>query len=136
MPHQCPTNDEGKTGKPLRSSLRHWWGIGGAFVILVLAASASSQEKQPDKKKDPPPKLLYAVPLVAKPDEKQKLTLRGKSLAGVKEVTVAGAEGAKVKVLGAKAVAVPNNYPAERVGDSEVEIELELPKDAKPGSVK
>lgn len=39
-------------------------------------------------------------------------------------------------MLGAKAVAVPNNYPGERVGDSEVELELELPKDAEPGKVK
>lgn len=31
---------------------------------------------------------------------------------------------------------MPNNYPGDRVGDSEVEIELELPKDAKPGEVK
>ena len=104
---------------------------------LAFAAPISSQEKkQPDKKKDLPPKLLYAVPLVAKPGEKQKLALRGKNLAGVKEVTVGGADGAKVKVLGAKAVPVPNNYPGERVGDSEAEIELELPKDAKPGAVK
>jgi hypothetical protein len=107
------------------------------FVLpLAFAAPISSQEKkQPDKKKDPPPKLLYAVPLVAKPGEKQKLALRGKNLAAVKEVTVSGAEGAKLKALGSKAVAVPNNYPGERVGDSEMEIELELPKNAKPGAV-
>jgi len=36
-----------------------------------------------------------------------------------------------LNVLGAKAAGVPNNYPGERVGDSEVEIELEVPKDAK-----
>ena len=79
--------------------------------------------------------MLYAVPLVAKPGEKQKLALRGKNLAAVKEVKVAGSDAAKVKVLGAKAVGVPNNYPGDRVGDSEVEIELELPKDVKPGAV-
>ncbi|MFO0825780.1 MAG: PPC domain-containing protein [Gemmataceae bacterium] len=28
------------------------------------------------------------------------------------------------------------NYPAERIGDSEVQLELDLPKDAKPGEVK
>ena len=49
---------------------------------------------------------------------------------------MAGADDAKVKVLGTKAVAVPGNFPGDRVGDSEVEIELELPKDAKPGEVK
>ena len=31
---------------------------------------------------------------------------------------------------GAKKVSAPNNYPGERVGDSEVEIELDLPKNA------
>lgn len=87
-------------------------------------------------KKEPPPKVLYAVPLVAKPGEKQKLALRGQRLAAVKEVKVSGADEAKLKVLGAKAVGVPNNYPGDRVGESEVEIELELPKDVKPGAVK
>jgi hypothetical protein len=104
-------------------------------LLLALTSASSQEKKQPDKKKDPPPKLLSAMPLVAKLGEKQKLALRGKNLATVKEVTVSGAEGAKIKVLGAKAVAVPNNYPGDRVGDSEVEIELELPKDVKPGAV-
>ena len=54
----------------------------------------------------------------------------------MKEVKVSGSADAKVKVLGAKAAGVLANYPAERVGDSEVEIELELPKDVKPGEVR
>lgn len=111
------------------------------FLLLLVplgfcAPLVVSQDKKPDPKKEPVPKVLYAVPLVAKPGEKQKLTLRGKNLASVKEVKVSGAEGAKLKVLGAKAAGVPNNHPGERVGDSEVEIELELPKGAKPGEVK
>src|SRR5262249_39003508 len=32
MPHECPTNDERVRQNP-KSSFRHWWGIGGAFVI-------------------------------------------------------------------------------------------------------
>ncbi|MBY0456897.1 MAG: PPC domain-containing protein [Gemmataceae bacterium] len=108
------------------------------LLCLFPAAFAAAQEKKPDPKKEPPPKVLYAAPLVAKPGEKQKLALRGKGLAAVKEVKLAddGPDGATVKVLGAKAVPVPNNFPADRVGDSEVEVELDLPKDAKPGSVK
>ncbi|MCI0701041.1 MAG: PPC domain-containing protein [Planctomycetia bacterium] len=103
---------------------------------LVFISSLPAQDKKPEPKKEPPPKLLYAVPLVAEPGKKQKLALRGKSLAMVKEVKVSGSEDAKLKFLGAKAVGVPGNYPADRVGDSEVEIELELPKDTKPGAVK
>ncbi len=108
------------------------------LLVLPLASapSVTSQDKKPaDAKKEPPPKVLYAVPLVAKPGEKQTLALRGKNLAAVKEVKVSGAADAKVKVLGAKAVGVPNNYPGDRVGNSEVELELELPKGAKPGAV-
>ena len=64
---------------------------------LALAAPTSSQEKkQPAPKKEPPPKVLYAVPLVAKPGAKQKLALRGKNLATVKDVKVNGADAAKV----------------------------------------
>jgi hypothetical protein len=103
---------------------------------LAFAAPATAQDKKKSKNKDGSPKLLYAVPLVARPGEKQKIALRGKQLDGVKGVKVLGADGAKLKLLGAKGVPVPNNYPAERVGDSEVEVELELPKGAKPGAVK
>ena len=102
--------------------------------LAVVAAFTTSQDKK-DPKKDPPGKVLYAVPLVAKPGEKQKLTLRGKALDTVKDVKVNGSPDARVKFLAAKKVGVPNNYPGERIGDSEVEIELELPKTAKAGEV-
>ncbi|HEY1187174.1 MAG TPA: PPC domain-containing protein [Gemmata sp.] len=101
-----------------------------------FCAFTAAQEKKAGPKKAPAPNVLYTVPLTVTPGGKQKLSLRGKNLASVKEVKVSGADGAKLKVLGAKAVGVPNNYPGDRVGDSEVEIELELPKGAKPGAVK
>ena len=105
------------------------------IVFLLIALSVSTSQDKKDPKKDSPGRVLYAVPLVAKPGEKQKLSLRGKGLDTAKDVKVNGAEGAKIKFLAAKKVAVPNNYPVERIGDSEIEIELELPKNAKPGEV-
>src|SRR5438270_8668369 len=96
-----------------------------AAVLLATAAPAPSQDKK-KATKPPDPKVLYTVPLVVKPGEKVKLAVRGKGLDGVKEVKLGGAD-AKAKVLGAKKVAVPHNYPGEKVGDSEVEVELELP---------
>ena len=105
------------------------------IVFLPLLALVPAQDKKPADKKDAP-KILYAVPLVAKPGEKQKLALRGKNLDAVKDVKVIGADDAKVKVLGGKKTPAGNNQPGERLGDSEVEIELEPPKDAKSGTVK
>jgi hypothetical protein len=104
-----------------------------AVLPFVLLPTASAQQK---KDKTPDPKILYPVPLMARPGEKQKLALRGTNLDAVKEVKVEGPEGTTAKVLGAKKVPVPNNFPAGHVGDSEVEIELDLPTDAKPGGVK
>ena len=100
------------------------------LVAVISSSPAQDKKKPPDK---PAPKVLYSVPLVLKPGEKQKVALRGKNLDAVKEVKAS--DGAGAKLLAARKVGVPNNYPGERVGDSEVEIELDLPKTAKPGAV-
>ncbi len=107
------------------------------FCLLMVAAPGNSQDKQPaEAKKEPPPKVLYSVPLVVRAGEKQKIALRGKNLATVKEIKIAGAPEAKAQVLAAKAVPVPNNFPGDRVGDSEVALELDLPREVKSGNVK
>jgi hypothetical protein len=104
------------------------------FLLALPFLASTPATAQKKKSTDPSAgKVLYAVPLVAVPGEKQKLVLRGKGLDAVKEVTVAGADGATAKVLAARKAAVPNNYPAERIGDTEVEVELTLPKGTKPG---
>lgn len=101
-------------------------------IALIILISFSVQKKEPEKKKDQP-KILYSVPLAITPGEKQKVALRGKFLDAVKDVKVTGADGAKVKVLGGKKTPAGNNQPGERLGETELEIELELPKDAKQG---
>jgi hypothetical protein len=103
------------------------------LVPFALTDPAASQEKKP--KQGPPHTILYAVPLVARPGEKQKVVLRGKKLDAATGIAVEGPEEVKAKFLGARKVAVPGNYPAERVGDSEIEVELELPRDIEPGKV-
>ena len=101
-------------------------------ILLLLATVATAQKKEPEKKKDMP-RILYTIPLAVQPGAKQKLALRGKFLDGVKDVRVTGADGAKLKVLGGKKTPPGNNQPGDRLGDTELEIELELPKDVKPG---
>jgi hypothetical protein len=70
------------------------------------------------------------------PGGKEKLTLRGKHLDTVKDVTVTGVDGATAKVLRGKKTPPGNNQPGERLGDTEAEVELTVPKGAKPGQVK
>ena len=98
-------------------------------LMLALSLFLSAQDKKPAEKKEPP-LIKYSIPLIAKVGEKQKLTLRGKKLDGVKEITVTGAEGAVLKVLSSKKIPNLNNSSVERLGDSEIDIELDLPKTA------
>jgi hypothetical protein len=100
-------------------------------LILLISFTPFVQKKTTEKKE--PPKILYTVPLIVRPGEKQKLVLRGNKLDAVKEVKVVGADGAKVGVLSGKKTPLGNNQP-KRIGDTELQIELDLPKGTKPGA--
>jgi hypothetical protein len=92
-------------------------------VIWALLLAFAAQDKKPDAKDVPKP--LYTVPLAAAPGAKTKLVLRGLKLDTVTAVTAA----VSVKLLSKKKAPGPTNFPAEKAGDSECEIEVELPKD-------
>lgn len=99
------------------------------FVLLmVLVLTQTSKPPVKDT-----PRILFPTPLAVSPGFKGKLTLRGIKLDKVTEVT---AEKVKVKVVGkGRASAPPKDFPPERGGDSELDIELELPADYPPGQL-
>lgn len=93
------------------------------LLFLALAASAVAAQ---DKK---PPRLLVVSPILLAPGGTAKLTLRGSNFDGLASVTV-GDPKAKAKLLDApKKSAAPNQHPKDREGDSEVTVEVTLPKD-------
>lgn len=98
-------------------------------LLLAVHVATQPRPKPPPPKDQPVPR--YAIPLVV-PSGKSKLVLRGAKLDTASEVK---ADGGAVKLLAKRKAAVPNNYPAEKVGDTEVEVELELPADFKGESV-
>ena len=85
----------------------------------------------------PPPKdqpvARYTIPLALPAGPKAKIVLRGAKLDTTTEVK---ADAGTVKVTRKGKVAAPNNYPVEKVGDSEVEVEIELPADFKGAAVR
>jgi hypothetical protein len=87
------------------------------LLLLVLLAAPNKPE--------PAPKLLYSVPLVVAPGFKGKVLLRGLKLDTITRIQ----SNVRAKLVGKpKKAAGPQGYPAEHVGDSETEIELEVPK--------
>jgi hypothetical protein len=99
-----------------------------ALLLLAAALPVLAQEKKKDAGKDDP-RVLYALPLAAAPGFQGKVVLRGLKLDDVTDVKAAH-PGAKVKLVGKpKKAAVPMGYAAEKAGDTEAEIELELARD-------
>lgn len=92
-------------------------------VALLIAIPVAAQTKPPPSANQPV--VRYAIPL-AVPPKKSTLVLRGSKL---DTATAVQAAGVSVKLLGAKKVTLPNNYPAEQLGDTEMELELDVPTD-------
>ena len=102
------------------------------LAVLLLPIALLAQPKPAAKDI---PVVQYPVPLVVTPATKVKLTLRGQKLDAVTEVK-SGDPKVTAKLVGkGKKAGVPNNYPANKLGDTECEVELEFAKDYAPESV-
>lgn len=104
-------------------------------LLFLSTLSLAAQEKKPAEKKGPPPRLAVALPLVVEMGKKTKVLVRGSNLDGVTEVRVHEPKS-KAALLGKpKKVGLPTNYPLDRIGDSEIEIEIDVSKDAPGGTL-
>lgn len=113
----------------LRKLLQSRWLASSLFVCaLTLGSIVQSQDKKPDNL----PQLLVATPLGVSIGQTSKVVVRGKRLDEVKEVRFNGQTTA-IKLLNKGKAGVPQKQEANRAGDSQIEIEVTLPADAKPG---
>ena len=102
------------------------------FVPIALGAMAYAEPKPAAKDI---PIVQYPIPLTIPATGKVKLTLRGQKLDTVTEIQSIDVKvTAKLVGKGRKA-AVPNNYPANKLGDTEVDVELEFAAGHAPESV-
>ncbi len=90
------------------------------FTSIAILPSAAQDKKKPTPKSEP--RVIFSVPLAASPAKTTKLTLRGINLDDAKEVR---ADQGSVKLLNKGKAGVPDKNP-EKVGDTQVEIELKL----------
>jgi hypothetical protein len=111
------------------------------FVLSAVSLTLASPqalllaEDKPAEKKEPP-KVIMAVPLAVSPGGKSKVTLRGVGLDRASEVSASVGEQAPAVELKKKEKAgPPNGFNASEVGDSFVDLELELPADFAGGEL-
>ena len=100
--------------------------------LLLLFAMACFQTLGQEKKPDEAPRLLLSSPLGVTAGVASKVVLRGLRLDQVSEVRV-GEPPVSAKILSKGKVGVPQKQDVNRVGDSQIEVEIELPKEAKSG---
>jgi len=98
------------------------------FVVVFIVGSlpfAAAQDKDKKKDKKADPAVLLAIPLAATPGQTVKLTLRGHHLDQSKEVKLPDGLGS-AKILNKGKSEPPDKLPADKFGDTHVEIELKL----------
>lgn len=101
------------------------------FVLLGLSNCSLAQNKDAPKKEEPP-KIIVVPQLGIDPGKTTKITVRGLKVDTATEVRVQEPK-ASGKIVGkGQKVGVPNNVDVNRVGDTEIEIEVTLPPEV-PG---
>lgn len=115
-----------------------------AFCFSLAASFCTGQEATLDKPMgqgaDAPrserqltlPKIVVAIPLAIEIGIPVKLTLRGHLLDQATEVKV-GTGDLKAEIVSKGKAAVPQNYDAKRVGETQVELKLTLPAETESG---
>ncbi len=101
---------------------------------LFFAATVCLTSFAQDKKPDDTPRLLLSSPLGVTAGMTNKIVLRGLRLDQASEVRV-GNPPVPAKILSKGKVAVPQKQDVNRAGDSQIEVEIELPKATKPGEI-
>ena len=97
-----------------------------SLVGLLLSTNAVGQEKKKTEKPPEPPKILMVIPPFMEQDKTSKILLRGKQLDLVTSVEAAGK---KVKIIRKGKAGVPQGMSADKLGDTEVEIEITSQKE-------
>lgn len=109
----------------LGEHLRSLW----VWTLLVpcLATADDAAMKQP-------PRVAMCLPLAVAPGVKTKVVVRGWRLDLASGVSLSPAQGS-VQLLAAGKAVVPDKQDPKRLGDTQVEIEVELPPETPPGTV-
>jgi hypothetical protein len=104
------------------------------FVVVCLVTPPLQLNAQEKEDKTEPAAVKLCVPLAVTTGATTKVTVRGLKLDEASEVK-SGNDKAQAKLASKGKATVPNMIDAAAVGDTQVEIELTLAKEAEPGDL-
>lgn len=100
-------------------------------AVLSLLPTSHGQEKKPEPKA--PPRIVVALPLAVVPGKTAKVTVRGLRLDDAKEIRFADA-AVKATLVSKGKAGVPDKNP-DKVGDTQVVVEITVPADCQADSL-
>ena len=104
-------------------------------LLHALALCAFAGRLQAEEKKPEPPRVIAVAPIAATAGSTVTMRLRGAKLDKATELKFTGSPLA-AEIKSKAAVAVPNGADAKDVGDTQLEAQVILPAETKPGAMK
>ena len=105
-----------------------------SFFLFLLLFPGSAVRAQPRPKPATQPRVTVVAPLGAASGTTMRLTIRGLKLDAATAVRFRETK-ATAKILKKGAVAVPNQQALDKVGNTQIEVDVTLPADVPEGSV-
>ena len=104
-------------------------------LLTFLFSPANAAEKADDKKVDP--KITCVAPFALTPGVTKSVKIRGLALADASAIKLTDSAGAAIAAtIKSKGKSeAPKPYEAPRAGDCELQVELKIAADAKPGEL-
>lgn len=110
--------------------------VAGAITFLCISSPPAHGQDKKDEKNSPP-RVALITPLGVSAGATATVKIRGQRLADATAVTVPGAAHPVAATIKSKGKAdVPQGSQAGDVGDTQVEVELAVPKDLPPGELR
>jgi hypothetical protein len=110
------------------SAIRSFLLLAAAFALVSITAPVTEGRQKKPAPKDAP-RIVVAFPLGVLPGASAKLTLRGLKLDEAKEIRCQEPKATARLIGTGKKVGVPDQQDVTKVGDTQAEIELLLPRE-------
>ena len=135
MPAQTISGTFSATSLPLLTSAAAGRVVAAAAILLGSFSCFSAEEKKDEKKPPEPPHIAVVIPLGVAPGLTNRIKIRGQHLTNVTELRLTDTNCHAEVVFKSKAKAeVPKEMDAMKVGDTQLEVELVLPKGVSLGT--
>ncbi len=100
------------------------------FTLLITATTGRPAEDKKDQKKKESPKITGVIPFAVVSGATNKIKIRGLNLTNATEVRFPGAAQTLVAEIKSRGQAtVPDKADPKKLGDTQLEVELNLPSD-------